>query len=389
MRVLIVGAGNAGPTLAYWLQHAGYRPTLVEAAPQLRQGGYLVDFWGAGFAVAESMGIVPRLMRDGYRIQELREVDASGKKITSLDPGRVVDKVGGRYVSIARSDLAAAICDALGDDVETIFGDTVEALDDDGHRVRVDFTHRSPREFDLVIGADGLHSRVRSLAFGPETQFELPLGITVAALELVGYRPRDELVAVTHTAVGAQTIRVSLRDDTTLVLFTFRHDDAIPDDISAQHDLLRRSLGNLGGEVPSILGQLSETKTFYLDRASQIRMPSWSTGRIALVGDAAAAPSLLAGQGAALAMVEAYVLATQLRDFDGDHSQAFIAYQHQVGSVIRTKQDAARSLGTAFAPRTRRKLFLRNTALRFMKLPFVADLVMGRSLRDPIELPKW
>ncbi len=389
MRVLIVGAGNAGPTLAYWLQHAGYRPTLVEAAPQLRQGGYLVDFWGAGFAVAESMGIVPRLMRDGYRIQELREVDASGKKITSLDPGRVVDKVGGRYVSIARSDLAAAICDALGDDVETIFGDTVEALDDDGHRVRVDFTHRSPREFDLVIGADGLHSRVRSLAFGPETQFELPLGITVAALELVGYRPRDELVAVTHTAVGAQTIRVSLRDDTTLVLFTFRHDDAIPDDISAQHDLLRRSLGNLGGEVPSILGQLSETKTFYLDRASQIRMPSWSTGRIALVGDAAAAPSLLAGQGAALAMIEAYVLATKLRDFDGDHSQAFIAYQHQVGSVIRTKQDAARSLGTAFAPRTRRKLFLRNTALRFMKLPFVADLVMGRSLRDPIELPKW
>src|SRR5699024_11736175 len=130
-------------------------------------------------------------------------------------------------------------------------------------------------------------------------------------------------------------------------------------------------------------------KTFYLDRASQIRMPSWSTGRIALVGDAAAAPSLLAGQGAALAMVEAYVLATQLRDFNGDHSQAFIAYQHQVDSVIRTKQDAARSLGTAFPPRTRRKLFLRNTALRLMKLPFVADLVMGRSLRDPIELPKW
>src|SRR5699024_273026 len=138
MRVLIVGAGNAGPTLAYWLQHAGYRPTLVEAAPQLRQGGYLVDFWGAGFAVAESMGIVPRLMRDGYRIQELREVDSSGKKITSLDPGRVVDKVGGRYVSIARSDLATAIYDALGVDVETIFGDTVEELDDDGHRVRVD-----------------------------------------------------------------------------------------------------------------------------------------------------------------------------------------------------------------------------------------------------------
>ena len=389
MRVLILGAGIAGPTLAYWLQRAGYRPTLVESTPQLRQGGHLVDFWGAGFDIAERMGIVPRLMHEGYRIQELREVDADGKKITGLDPGRVVDKVGGRYVSIARSDLAAAIYDALDENVETIFGDTIEALDDDGHRVLVEFSHHPPREFDLVVGADGLHSRVRSLAFGPEHQFELPLGITVAALELVGYRRRDDLVAVTHTAVGAQTLRVSLRDDTTLVLFTFRHAGAIPEDISAQHKLLRHRLGHIGGEVPSILDQLAEAKTFYLDRASQIRMPSWSTGRMALVGDAAAAPSLLAGQGAALAMVEAYILATKLRDTDGDHTQAFTAYQHHLDAVIRTKQDAARNLGTAFAPSNRTKLFLRNTALRFMGLPFVADLVMGRSLRDPIELPQW
>lgn len=389
MRVLIVGAGIAGPTLAYWLQRAGYRPTLLESAPQLRQGGHLVDFWGAGFDVAKRMDIVERLMHDGYRLQELREVDADGKRITSLDPGRVVDKAGGRYVSIARSDLSAAIYAALDDNVETIFGDTIETLDDDGHRVHVEFTHRPPRDFDLVIGADGLHSRVRSLAFGPETQFELQLGITVAALELAGYRPRDELVTVTHTAVGAQTLRVSLRDDTTLILFTFRHDGTIPEDISAQHDLLRHSLGHLGGEVPSILNQLSEAKTFYLDRASQIRLPSWSTGRIALVGDAAAAPSLLAGQGAALAMVEAYILAIKLRYSNGDHGQAFLAYQHHLESVIRTKQDAARNLGTAFAPRNRRKLFLRNTSLRFMGLPFIADLVMGRSLRDPIELPEW
>lgn len=108
MRVLIVGAGIAGPTLAYWLQRAGYRPTLLESAPQLRQGGHLVDFWGAGFDVAKRMDIVERLMHDGYRLQELREVDADGKRITSLDPGRVVDKAGGRYVSIARSDLSAA-----------------------------------------------------------------------------------------------------------------------------------------------------------------------------------------------------------------------------------------------------------------------------------------
>src|SRR5699024_10712099 len=202
MRVLIVGAGIAGPTLAYWLQRAGYRPTLLESAPQLRQSGHLVDFWGAGFDVAIRMGIVERLMHDDYRIQELREVDADGKRITSLDPARVVDTAGGRYVSIARSDLSAAIYAALDDTDETMLVDAIETLDDVGPRVHVEFAHRPPRDFDLVIGADGLHSRVRSLAFGPETQFELQLGITVAALELAGYRPRDELVTVTHTAVG-------------------------------------------------------------------------------------------------------------------------------------------------------------------------------------------
>ncbi|HXF03745.1 MAG TPA: FAD-dependent monooxygenase, partial [Arthrobacter sp.] len=172
MRVLIVGAGIAGPTLAYWLRHAGHEPTLVEQAPRLRRGGYLVDFWGSGFDVADRMGIVPRLMADGYRVRELREVTASGRRIAHLDPRHVIGGAGGRYVSIGRSDLAAALYDALDGEVETIFGDTVQALDDDGGRVRVEFARGAPREFDLVVGADGLHSRVRALAFGPEEEFE-------------------------------------------------------------------------------------------------------------------------------------------------------------------------------------------------------------------------
>lgn len=234
-----------------------------------------MDFWGAGFDVAERMGIVPRLMRDGYRLQELRKVSATGKKIASLDSSRIVDSIGRRYVSIARSDLSAAIYDALNPDIETIFDDTVETLDDNGHSVRVEFTHAPAREFDLVIGADGLHSKVRSLAFDPESEFERPMGIIIAALELEGYRPRDKLVVVTQTTVGAQTLRVSLRDDTTLVLFTFHDDSQVPThDATAQHDLLRAHLRGIGGEVPDILEQLPQAKTFYMDRASQIRMPS-------------------------------------------------------------------------------------------------------------------
>ncbi len=388
MRVLIVGAGIAGPTLAYWLRRAGHEPVLVEHAPRLRQGGYLVDFWGSGFDVAERMGIVPRLMAEGYRVRKLREVSATGRQIAHLDPRNVIGGVGDRYVSIGRSDLGAVLFEALNGEVETIFGDTVQALDDDGGRVRVEFAHGAPREFDLVVGADGLHSRVRSLTFGPGEEFERYLGITVAAFDVEGYGPRDELVAVTHTEVGVQALRFSLRDGATMFCFTFRYDGDVPvEDVAAQQELLRSRLRGVGWEVPEMLRRMPEARTFYLDRASQIRMPAWSRGRVALIGDAAACPSFLAGQGSALAMVEAYVLAAELQLSGGEHSTAFASYERQLASLVRVKQDAAIGLGAAFAPRNRGQLLLRNTVLGLMGIPLVAKLAMGRSLRDPIELP--
>jgi 2-polyprenyl-6-methoxyphenol hydroxylase-like FAD-dependent oxidoreductase len=285
--------------------------------------------------------------------------------------------------------LASAIFGALKGDVETVFNDTVTALVDDGRRVHAEFARSAARDFDLVVGADGLHSRVRRLAFGPETEFEQYLGLVVGVFDVAGYRPRDELVAVSHTEVGGQILRVALRNDTTVFAFTFRHDGEVPiDDVLAQQQLLRWSLRKMGGEVPAVLAQMPQAHTFYLDRASQIRMPSWSLGRVALVGDAAACPSLLAGQGSALAMVEAYVLATELNRA-ADHRSAFAAYERKLAAVVRTKQDAAIGLTLAFAPRNRAQLFLRNAAMGLMALPFVATLVMARSLRDPISLPSF
>jgi 2-polyprenyl-6-methoxyphenol hydroxylase-like FAD-dependent oxidoreductase len=171
MNVLIVGAGIAGPTLAYWLLRAGHQATLVERAPELRRGGYLVDFWGAGFDVAERMGIVSELRRRGYVLTEARTVDRDGRRVASLKPSAIMGSAQ-RYVSIARSDLAAVIFEALDGRAELIFDDTVQALADDGDRVRVTFDSGHARDFDLVVGADGLHSRVRRLIFGPDEQFE-------------------------------------------------------------------------------------------------------------------------------------------------------------------------------------------------------------------------
>ena len=387
MKVLVVGAGIAGTALAYWLQRAGHEPTLLERAPQLRQGGYLLDFWGAGFEVAERMGITARLHEVGYRVQELREVSNSGRRIAHMDPRNLLGLVGDQYVSIARADLAAILFEALDDGVETIFGDTVTALDDDGDRVRVEFTSGTTRDFDIVVGADGLHSRVRQLVFGPEEQFENYLGITVAAFDVDDYAPRDELVAVTHTEVGVQTLRFSLRDGSTMFYFTFRHDGEVPQESAAQQRLLRQRLGDVGWEVPQILDRLPAARTFYMDRASQIRMPTWSRGRTVLVGDAAACPSLLAGQGAALAVIEAYVLAAKLARPDGDHARAFAAYERQLASMVRKKQDAALGSELSFAPKNRRQLWFRNGMLKLMAIPAVARLGMRSLLRDPIELP--
>ncbi|MDQ6754576.1 MAG: FAD-binding domain [Actinomycetota bacterium] len=387
MRVLIVGAGIAGPTLAYWLQKSGHEVTIVEHAPELRSGGYLVDFWGAGFDVAEKMGIVPELRRRGYVMTEARAVNRDGRRVASFKPEVIMESVK-RYLSLARSDLSAVIYEAIGGAVELILGDTVGALEDDGNRVRVTFDSGTTRDFDLVVGADGLHSRVRRLAFGPDDRFEKYLGMVVAAFESERYPERDELVALMYADVGFQAVRLSLRDDATLFLFSLRHDGDVPTDRSAQEDLLRAKLGDKGWEVPAMLDLMAQAKDFYFDSVSQIRMPSWTTGRVALVGDAAACPSFLAGQGSALAMVEAYTLAAELSR-SGDYRDAFARYEERLAPLLRSKQDAAEGLGLAFAPKNRFQLFARNTLMRMMGLPKVADLVMGRSFHDAVELPPF
>ena len=227
MRIIINGAGIAGPTLAYWLRQASHEVLLVEAAPQLRRDGYVIDFWGAGYDVAEKMGLLPRIRDLGYQVREVRFVDRHGRKRGGFSSEVFRRLLNGRFTTLRRSDLAATIYGALEGTVETIFGDSVASIEETGHGVRVRFDHASPREADLVVGADGLHSRVRRLVFGPDAGVEVSLGYHVAAFEVEGYRPRDELVYVSHGAPGRQISRWSMRDDKTLFLFVLR-DEYLP-----------------------------------------------------------------------------------------------------------------------------------------------------------------
>ena len=186
MKVLISGAGIAGPTLAYWLAHYGLEPTLIEVAPSLRTGGYVIDFWGAGFDIAERMGALPEIRSKGYLMQEVRVVNASGKRTAGFPAEAFARMTNGRYVSLPRGELAAIIFGKLEGRVEAIFGDSVKHIEQMEKGVRVTFTGGGSRDFDLVVGADGLHSRIRELVFGPESKFEKYLGYKVAAFAARG-----------------------------------------------------------------------------------------------------------------------------------------------------------------------------------------------------------
>ena len=184
MRIIINGVGIAGPTLAYWLRKAGHEALLIEQAPQLRRGGYVVDFWGVGYDIAEKMGLIPRIRELGYQGKEVRFMDRRGRKCGGFPTGPLARMIHGRLTTLRRSDLAATIYQALEGKVETIFGDSVASIADERDCVRVGFDHAAPRAVDLVIGADGLHSRVRRLALGPEAGVEVSLGYHIAAFEV-------------------------------------------------------------------------------------------------------------------------------------------------------------------------------------------------------------
>jgi len=390
-KVLISGIGIAGPTLAYWLGRSGFEVTLVEIAPHLRTRGYVIDFWGTGYDVAERMGLVPALARAGYKVKELRLVNSAGKRVGGFDVDLFRRLTDGRYVSLPRGDLAALIYDLIEDKHEAMFGDRITAIEQTGDRVEVAFERAPPGAFDFVIGADGLHSEVRRLVFGPQSQFENYLGYAVAAFEAKGYRPRDEDVYVSYSVPGKQIARFAMRGDSTLFLFVFKSPLLFPEALgsAAKKEILHAEFSGAGWECKPILAALDETDDLYFDRVSQIRMESWSRGRVGLMGDAAFCVSLLAGQGSALAMAGAYILAGEMARKDAAPEGAFTRTHDILRDFLAGKQKAAEGFASSFAPSTWTGIIFRNLLTRAFKIPFVANLVLGPMLLDRLKLPDY
>jgi len=385
---LISGGGIAGPAAAYWLNAAGWKTTLVERAPAPRRGGYVIDFWGVGYELAERMGLKASIEREGYHVGEVRIVGERGQRVAGFGT-RVFDELtDGRFVTVPRSGLAQMLLDAIAPSTEIAFGEEVAAIlgqGEDGVRVRM--ASGAERRFDLVLGADGLHSGVRRLAFGPDERFERPLGYAVAAFEAGGYPRRDPDVYLMHTRPGRMLARFTEHGERSLFLFVFTLDGEAPATVAEQKALLHVRFGADGWEAPQILARLDQTADLYFDRVSQIVAPTWSQGRIALSGDAAFAVSLLAGQGSALAILSGYVLASELADPKVPIEAGLAAYERRLRGFVEGKQAGARRFGGAFAPRTPLGLAFRNLVVRALAIPGLAKLAIGAEIIDRFPLP--
>ncbi|MFF5159740.1 FAD-dependent monooxygenase [Streptomyces sp. NPDC000348] len=384
--VLISGASIAGPALAFWLNRYGYAVTVVEKAPALRGGGYPVDVRGTALDVVARMGILPRLRDAHIDLRRLTFLEGDGDEVASLRPHDVTGGVAGRDLEVRRGDLSDALYAAVRDDVEFVFGDSVDTLEQSGHGVDVTFRGGGRRTFDMVFGADGLHSSTRETLFGPEERFHHHLGHCFAVFTLPNTFGLSH-ETVMWNAPGLAAALYAVGDDDVHAFLNFAHPKPPRDvfrDPEAQRDLVASSFADAGWEVPGLLAALRDADDLFFDAVGQIRMPRWSSGRVALVGDAAWAPSFLTGQGTSLALVGAYMLAGSLAH--QDHTTGFAAYEHGTREFVTLNQALVGKGGATLFPTTPRALEERNNRLRGLG---AAPSGEGRPAHSALTLPAF
>lgn len=334
-KILICGAGIAGLTTAYWLKRYGFTPILVEKYPTLRKGGYKIDIRGVALEVIEHMGLTSQIYESRTALKGATLIDTEGKHETKVDANLVGSRVEGD-LEIMRGDLCEILFQKCG--VECLFGDSIKTISETREGVGVEF-HRNPsRLFDLVIGADGLHSTVRSLAFGDETKFLKPLGMYISVFTVPNFLNLDHWEIEYHEPKRFVNIYSMGKETKAGFAFSFSESQKIPEDMEQQKKLLKDAFAGVQWEVPRLLAALETTQDFYFDSISQVHMSHWSKGRVALVGDAAFAPSPLSGQGTSLALVGAYVLAGEIAKANGNSTQAFHEYEHSLQSFVEKNQ---------------------------------------------------
>ncbi|MEO8760144.1 MAG: FAD-dependent monooxygenase [Bacteroidia bacterium] len=389
--ILISGAGIAGVSLAFWLKKFGFNPTIIEISPTLREGGYAIDFMGAGFDVAEKMDIISDLEIADLNISNIAFVGKDNIEKSSMNYQKVKKVLKNRAFTILRSDLAKIIYNSLNKEIEIIFGDTIKQIEQDEEKVSVTFKSGLIRSFNLLVGADGLHSNVRNLIFGEESQFEKYYGYYTSSFTMNNFSNEGRAFSmfnVPNKQVAVYTI--SKEKAASFFIFTapeklnYEHHD-----IEKQKQILKNEFMNAGWKCADLLSKIDTTSDFYFDSISQIKMENWSKGRVSLVGDACYCPSLLSGKGSTLAMVGAYILAGELKLANGNYKTAYKEYERLLKPFMEKKQKSAQAFAKSFVPKSNFGIWLRNQVFKLMSISFIANIVFKQFKDKGLNLKEY
>ena len=373
-RVLISGASVAGPVLAYWLNRFGFQPTVVERTAELRlgRGGHAVDLFGPAVRIIEWMGALAQV-RDARTRTETISFLREGHRQVDIPAELMSEGVSERHIEIMRGDLAKIIYDAGRNDIEYRFGNSITTLQETADAVEVSFQHGTPQTFDLVIGADGLHSITRRLGFGDEHQFQHFLGGYLAVFtvpnyldlhqQMLGFADVDRTAAI-YPVHGTGDARV-------LFLWRVRTPhDYDRHDPTAQRRLIHSLYGDMGWEIPRLLTELESADDLYLDSISTIVMDTWTRSRVTLVGDAGYSPGPAVGGGTSLAVVGAYVLASELAASIGDHVRGLAAYEQALRPAVQHSQTIGPAVLKTLIPRSHLQVWATAQTIRLLpRLP--------------------
>ncbi|SFF57088.1 2-polyprenyl-6-methoxyphenol hydroxylase [Halobacillus alkaliphilus] len=385
MKVIIVGGGIAGLTLAYWLNRNGNDVQIIEKASELRTEGYMMDFFGPGYDVAEKMEILDQLSRIHYPISGLEFLNEDGKFKFKLPYPSLRYLFNGRHFNFLRGDLEQVLYDLVKDRVDFKFGETIDDIQQDDDQVHVTLSDGSRDTADVVVGADGVRSRVRSLVFGDHQNYIKHMGYDTAAYIIENSNMNKELNNAFYSlsSPGLQASVYPIRGDRSATFFLYKSSKK-EEHLSREEaeDELKNHFKHMGWIVPELLNKAEETSDFYYDEVSQVVMPHWSKGRVVLAGDSCQAVSLMAGQGASLAMTGAYVLARCLQE-NNDVTQALDKYEVDLKPQVMKTQASGRRFAHYFLPDTRWRIFIRDVTMRISVLPIIRKFVNMNRARIP------
>ncbi|GAA4906455.1 2-polyprenyl-6-methoxyphenol hydroxylase-like FAD-dependent oxidoreductase [Stackebrandtia albiflava] len=341
--VLVSGASIAGLTTAHWLRRHGFTVTVVEKAPGLRSGGQAIDIRGVALTVVERMGILEQIRQHVTGFRGMTVVDADGRELMSTTEETFSGgRLDGEDLELFRDDLNEIIHGTLDDGIEFRFADSIAAITQTGSRTHVTFESGLRRDFDIVVGADGLHSHTRRIAFGPESDYIRSLHAHIGIFSIPNYLGLDRWQVMQHLGDTTAMVYTTRRPGGARAIIGFKDEDLEYDhrDVALQRRLLAAGFAGIGWEVPRLLELAAEAPDFYFDTMAQIHMPAWSTGRVGLVGDAAYCGSPLTGQGTSLALVGGYVPAGELAAAAGDPA-GLRAYETEMREYVRLNQRLA------------------------------------------------